>query len=329
MAENKPNFDLHLHTDRSDGGLSPEEVVSKCKELGLEYIALTDHESVKGIPEALAAGERLGIKVIPGIEISCDYQGKEEHHILGYFINYKSRKLEDFLKEWRKTKIAQLKGIVEKLQGLGFEIELEKVLNQAKDVPARTHISDVIFLSSFNLDLLRNPPKEWGVEEINNKRKFFKVFLKDCHPLKDEAFRYAEGPSCLTTSSSSLSERVSGGMAFVDRERPPIEEVLNLISEIGGMSIWAHPFWKDNTIEQIKEEAASLKQLGLNGLEVLYSFYKNPEQVYSLHNLAQELGMMESGGSDFHDIVPDFLDKIADFKTYGIEINFPFERLGG
>ncbi len=85
-------FDLHLHSYFSDGRYSPKIVVEECKKLGLEVMSLTDHENVDGVPEAMRAGEELGIKVIPGIELAACYHG-EEYHMLGYFIDYQNPKL--------------------------------------------------------------------------------------------------------------------------------------------------------------------------------------------------------------------------------------------
>ena len=80
-------IDLHVHSNASDGTLSPSQVVEEAKKAGLSAIALTDHDTTAGIEEAVHAGETLGIRVIPGVELSCVYQGKEIH-ILGLFVNY-------------------------------------------------------------------------------------------------------------------------------------------------------------------------------------------------------------------------------------------------
>ena len=81
----KAKIDLHMHSHYSDGELSPEKLVKECKKLGLEIISLTDHETVWGVEEAIKAGKKSGISVIPGIEFSCNFQ-EQEQHLLGYFI---------------------------------------------------------------------------------------------------------------------------------------------------------------------------------------------------------------------------------------------------
>ena len=91
-------IDLHIHSTASDGSLTPTEVVNRANDLGLTAMALTDHDTVAGIDEALEAAKDLDMEVIPGIEVSCIYKGKEIH-ILGLYIDHKDPKLLSFLKE--------------------------------------------------------------------------------------------------------------------------------------------------------------------------------------------------------------------------------------
>lgn len=92
--------DLHVHSNASDGSFSPYEVVGLAKEAGLSAMALTDHDTVSGVAEALKAGKTLGIEVIPGIEVSSSYQGTEIH-ILGLFVNPDDPILLQMLEEMR------------------------------------------------------------------------------------------------------------------------------------------------------------------------------------------------------------------------------------
>ena len=78
--------DLHVHTTASDGTCSPSEVVFMAQKLGLAAVAVTDHDTAAGVPEALAAGKASGVEVVPGIEVSVDWRGYGVH-ILGYFID--------------------------------------------------------------------------------------------------------------------------------------------------------------------------------------------------------------------------------------------------
>ena len=121
-------FDLHLHSHYSDGSFSPAEVIQKCKARGVEIVSLTDHENTGGILEAKEVGDKLGIRVIPGIELASDFQGGE-HHILGYFIDPDDQKLKEFLKRWKESKVIQIKEIIGNLQKFGFDVSLDKVIS--------------------------------------------------------------------------------------------------------------------------------------------------------------------------------------------------------
>lgn len=87
-------IDLHLHTTHSDGSLRPSDVLALAKQANVSALAITDHDITTGIPEALAAGQALGIEVIPGVEISS-FDGTSELHILGYFVQWDDRILTD------------------------------------------------------------------------------------------------------------------------------------------------------------------------------------------------------------------------------------------
>ena len=85
--DSKVCVDFHVHSNMSDGTLSPTEVVKLAKEAGLTAIALTDHDTIDGVSEAIEAGEKYGVKVVPGIEISAEYKGGDLH-ILGLNVDY-------------------------------------------------------------------------------------------------------------------------------------------------------------------------------------------------------------------------------------------------
>ena len=89
--------DLHLHTNYSDGVLSPSKLIDLAKKKDLSVISITDHDNVNGIDEAIEYGNSVGVQVIPGVEISADIEDSEIH-ILGYFIDHKNPEFLDFLK---------------------------------------------------------------------------------------------------------------------------------------------------------------------------------------------------------------------------------------
>ena len=123
--------DLHLHTTASDGQLSPGELVRQAAELGLTVIAITDHDSVEGIPLALeAAGSFSHLLLIPGVEISTDIP-RGEVHILGYFIDYRDPELNHTLEELRASRHNRGRKMVAKLAEMGIQVDWGRVLELA------------------------------------------------------------------------------------------------------------------------------------------------------------------------------------------------------
>ncbi len=117
-------IDLHVHTTASDGTDTPTQVVVRAKELGLAAIAITDHDSITGIAEALQAGEELGVEVIPGIEVSADYRGNKAH-IVGLFIDHTREDLRPAV-EWSVfERVQRNEKIVAAMAADGFDISIE------------------------------------------------------------------------------------------------------------------------------------------------------------------------------------------------------------
>jgi predicted metal-dependent phosphoesterase TrpH len=119
-------IDLHIHSTASDGSYAPAEVVRQAKEGGLAAIALTDHDTVDGLAEAMAAGEQLGLEVIPGVEISAQYPGGTMH-ILGLFVNYHNGLLDKRLAVLKQARIDRNPQIIAKLNGLGIPVTMARV----------------------------------------------------------------------------------------------------------------------------------------------------------------------------------------------------------
>jgi len=142
-------IDLHLHTTFSDGSLSPTEVLALAQKAGVTALAVTDHDIVEGIPEATAAGERLGIEVIPGVEISSRF-GESELHILGYFVDWQDPEFNRRLAELRACRHARNPLIVEKLNGLGLPMTYEEVQALAgTGAVGRPHIARVMMAKGY------------------------------------------------------------------------------------------------------------------------------------------------------------------------------------
>jgi len=119
-------IDLHVHSNASDGSYAPAEVVRQAKEGGLAAMALTDHDTVDGLAEAVAAGQRLGVEVIPGVEISARFPGGTMH-IVGLFIEYHDGLLDARLAVLKQARNDRNPQIIKKLNDLGIAITMARV----------------------------------------------------------------------------------------------------------------------------------------------------------------------------------------------------------
>ena len=142
-------YDLHVHSIHSDGVLSPAELVKLAKGQGLIGIALTDHDTIQGITEAIDYGELYGIDVIPGIELSTYYLGASVH-ILGYYIDYKSKDLIDALLKFQEHRVNRMKKMVQKLNELGIDISIDEVYEVARgNNLGRPHLARVLIKKKY------------------------------------------------------------------------------------------------------------------------------------------------------------------------------------
>lgn len=136
-------IDLHTHSNKSDGSMSPSELVCHAKESGLAAVALTDHDGIDGLPEALETGERIGFEVVPGIELSAS--SETETHILGYYIDINNLHLISTLSQVKQMRVKRNIDTAEKLQANGFDITVEDAQKYAgTDMLARAHFAKVM-----------------------------------------------------------------------------------------------------------------------------------------------------------------------------------------
>lgn len=247
--------DLHLHTTASDGRLTPAELVSKAAETGLTVIAVTDHDTVDGIPAALeAAASFPGLTVIPGIELSTDITGlaptDTETHVLGYFIDHEDPALLAELVRFRDSRVGRARRMVENLNGMGVPVTWDRVAEIAGDASiGRPHIA-------------RAMVETGAIEQFEDA---FNGFIE------------------------------TGGPAYAEREKLTPADAVALIIRFGGIPVLAHPITTGNPAFM----AAHLKEAGLVGMEAYYH-ENTPEQTEELLALAEKLGLIATGGSDFH-----------------------------
>ena len=139
------SVDLHLHTTASDGRLTPTELVELTASKGLRTISVSDHDTTAGLEEAQRAVNQIpGMRLIPGIELSCDVPGGEVH-MLGYFMDIEDAGFQDMLAVFREGRLARGEGMVRKLAEFGMDIEWERVLEIAGDASVgRPHIAQAL-----------------------------------------------------------------------------------------------------------------------------------------------------------------------------------------
>lgn len=141
-------IDLHTHSVESDGSMLPSELVRHAKESGLAAVALTDHDTVDGIGDALEEGKRIGFEVVPGVEVSLDFD--TEMHMLGYFFEQSYLNIEPLLKRLRMNREKRNPKMVEKLNQLGFDITIDEVIAEARGrVVARPHIASAMLKKGY------------------------------------------------------------------------------------------------------------------------------------------------------------------------------------
>ncbi len=246
-------IDLHSHTTASDGSLTPEELVRMAKQQGVTTLAVTDHDTIAGLPQAIAEGERTGVEVIPGIEISCLY-GATELHILGYFINPDDPHLTSALLTYQTSREDRNPRIVQRLQELGCEVSYADIKAAAGNATVgRPHIAQALVRKGY----------------VASVSEAFDRYLAD------------------------------GAPAYLPRLLPSPAEAIGLIRQIGGVPVLAHPVYASRLNEPFEQVCATLKGLGLLGIEALYSSH-NRQQTDYYRSISTNQGLVVTGGSDFH-----------------------------
>lgn len=140
--------DLHAHTTASDGTYTPRELVELAKKNGLAAVAVTDHDTTGGLDEAQAAGRELGVEVVPGIELSTVFEGKEVH-VLGYFYDPEHPELLELTRKMREDRLNRMDKMILKLQEAGLDITREEVQAEAQGAIGRPHFARVLMKKGY------------------------------------------------------------------------------------------------------------------------------------------------------------------------------------
>lgn len=278
-----PTFDLQSHSLHSDGTLPAAEVVRRAAEAGVRLLALTDHDTVDGVDEALAAAAEHGIAVVPAAEISSIDREHEDLHILGYRIDHHDPEFAAHLHDWREDRSARVGRMEEALRDLGWEID-EEVLTarRAHGKPVgRPHLARAVF------------------EHPANARR-----------LRDEGL---DGDF----SQLLVAYLIPGTPAFRLRTTPTVAEAVAAIHAAGGVAIWAHPFWDvDDPDEVVATLLRFRDELHIDGVEAFYATH-TAEQTRLLAAVAAEHGLLTTGSADFHGPDNAQFDRFRAFSLHG------------
>ncbi|URZ06027.1 PHP domain-containing protein [Clostridium felsineum] len=144
--------DFHIHTTASDGKYTPENILEFAKNANIDILAITDHDTTASTKKAISIGNKLNIKVIPGIELST-LHNEESIHVLGYFKDnsYENKEFQDFLSEIQNYRVIRAKKITENLNTyFNIKLNYESILKEAKNVIARPHLARAIINAGYN-----------------------------------------------------------------------------------------------------------------------------------------------------------------------------------
>ena len=182
-----PKFDLHVHTTASDGSFNAKQIVAEAKRIGLTTMAITDHDTIGNVKECIEEGEKNGIRIIPGVELSAEID-KGKMHILGYGINHDNKDFNEVMKLLRDARENRNKNIIEALKYLfKIEINIDDVKKFAKgESIGKPHIAAAIVEKGYCSDIETTFSKILGRKDIDSiERK--KLPPKSCIELIKKA----------------------------------------------------------------------------------------------------------------------------------------------
>lgn len=258
------NIDLQCHTTASDGKLTPTELVKLALKRKLKAIAITDHDTVSGIDEAINAAKGKGIDIVPGVEISCDDPGFVDTHIIGLLTDHKNKVLLNLLKKAQKYREQQKKDIIRKSQKLGFNISYNEVKEVAKGEIGRPHIARII--------LKNNPDKVSSIDEIFDK--YLAIGKR----------AYVERKNKISVKEAIKAIHSAKGLAFISH--PGVYDDFDINKFI--------KYFIKNGGDGIETYCDYGNSRGRTGFVESHKINKKFQKI------AKRLNMSETGGSDFH-----------------------------
>jgi 3',5'-nucleoside bisphosphate phosphatase len=279
------SFDLQSHSVHSDGELSAAQVVENAAAAGVRLLALSDHDTVDGVDEALAAGALHGVSVVPATEISAVDGPYEDLHVLGYGIDHRSALLNERLLDARGDRERRAAAMAERLGELGFEVDPAPIeARKAAGKPVgRPHLAAAVLAHPANAERLA----EEGHADVSS---FIPAYL------------------------------IQGKPGYVARTHPTVEEAIGWIHDAAGVAVWAHPFWDIKSDDEVLAAIDRYREAGLDGVEVFYTSHTR-EQTLLIADRCEELGMLATGSSDYHGPDHRLFSRFRAFDLHGREPN--------
>jgi len=261
----RPTFDLQSHSTRSDGTLPPAAVVAAAAAAGVELLALSDHDTVDGVAEALAAArDHDGLRVVPATELSTIDGDHEDLHVLGYGIDHADPAFLAALARFREDRAARAARMADALEESGLALDRAPLeARRAAGLPVgRPHLAIAAF------------------DHPHNARRVAEEGLRDFGALL-EAYL------------------IPGAPAYRRRTTPTVGEAIAAIHAAGGVAIWAHPFWDVERPDDVVAAIDRFVAQGLDGVEAFYVTHTREETLIAARACA-ERGLLSTGSADFH-----------------------------
>ncbi len=255
--------DLHTHTIHSDGALSPLELITKAKSIGLHTISITDHDTVNAIKEAITIGNEHSIEVIPGIELSASYNGSEIH-ILGYFVNVENSALLESLVIFREERLKRVERIVGKLNRMNIPLTVESVIAKAGGGSVgRPHVANALVNEGY----------------ASSYKQAFNKYIGDGRPAYEKK-------SAVSTEETIRLITDAGGLSFLAHPGRSIDEatLTHLIkSGMDGIEV-IHPSHTPELVQYYRGIVSQYYLLESGGSD-FHGGLKNDDQLFGHINI--------------------------------------------
>jgi len=257
-------IDLQSHSRHSDGELTVAELVANAAAAGVELLALSDHDTVDGVDEALEAAAEHGIRLLSATEISAVDGGYEDLHILGYGIDHRDARLLERLRGAREDREARADRMAGLLAQAGYAVDDTALAarREAGKPVGRPHLAGAVLGHPDNAEQLARE----GHADVTS---FIRAYL------------------------------IPGMPAYAGRTLPTVSEAIGWIHDAGGLAFWAHPFWDIAADADVLAALDRYQAAGLDGVECFYVTH-DEHQTLVLAERAGTLGLLRSASSDYH-----------------------------